>query len=238
MSGARLAMTEELYAYLDSVNDREPDVLAALREETAKDPRKNIAIHPMQGQFMGVLVRALQPKKIVEVGVFTGYSSLSMALAMPADAQMWCFDISEDWTAVAKKFWEQAGLGDRIELRLAPATESMQALIDEGHAGTVDLIFIDADKQNYLNYWEQSLELLRPGGLMIADNTMFQELVPARVTDEMVAEHFSFYPDEVIAEVTDSVHRVRAFNEKVHKDDRVDLAMIPVGDGMTFAVKR
>jgi caffeoyl-CoA O-methyltransferase len=237
MSGQRLVMTDELYGYLDSVNDREPPVLTALREETEKDPRKNMAIHPMQGQFMGVLVRALQPKKIVEVGTFTGYSSLSMALAMPADAEMWCFDISEEWTALARRFWEEAGLADRIDLRLAPAAESLQALLDEGHEGTVDLLFLDADKQSYPTYWELGLQLLRPNGLVIVDNTMFQELVPARMTDDAIRTKYEGRDPDWVEMIVESVHAVRAFNAQIVADDRVDTAMVPVGDGMTFAVK-
>ncbi len=238
MSGGRLNMNEELYTYLDSVNDREPPALVALRIDTESDPRKNMAIHPMQGQFMGVMVQALQPRKIVEVGTFTGYSSLSMALEMPDDARMWCFDISEDWTALAKKHWQLAGLDDRIDLRLAPGTDSLQALIDEGHTGTVDMVFIDADKPNYTNYFELGLQLLRKGGVMIVDNTMFQELVPLSVSDEQIRAYFGHYPDETVEELTHSVHCIRAFNAQIHKDERVSLAMIPVGDGMTFAVKR
>ncbi len=238
MSGTRLNMTETLYDYLDSVNDREPPVLAALREETQSDARKNMQIHPMQGQFMGVLVEALQPKKIIEVGTYTGYSSLAMALSMPADAKVWCFDVSKEWTDLARKYWAEAALSDRIELRLAPGADSMQALIDEGHAGTVDLIFVDADKPNYATYWELGLDLLRTGGLMIIDNTMFQELVPASVTDDQIKAYFADRPPEWHEELLKSVEAVRAFNSQIHQDDRVSLAMIPVGDGMTFAVKR
>lgn len=238
MSGARVSMTDELYEYLDSVSDREPAVLAELREETQKDPRKNMQIHPMQGQFMAVLVEALAPKKIVEVGTYTGYSSLSMALALPEDAKIWCFDVSEEWTSLARKYWSRAGVDDRVELRLAPGAESLQALLDEGHGGSVDLIFLDADKPNYHVYWELALDLLRPGGLIIVDNTLFQELAPEDVSDDDIRKKFDFYGDDIIEILIESTHAIRAFNRQIHKDDRVSLAMIPVGDGMTFAVKR
>lgn len=236
MSGARLEMNETLYDYLDSVSDRELPILAELREETRKDLRFNMQVSPMQGQFMGVLVRALAPKKIVEVGVYTGYSSLSMALAAP-EARMWCFDISEDWTALARKFWKKAGVDDRVSLTLAPGADGLQGLIDDGHAGTIDLVFIDADKPNYPVYWDKAHTLLRPGGLVIADNTLFQSLAPPKFTDDEIRAKFAHYPPEAQEEIVAFAHGVRAFNEYAHKDERFALSMIPVGDGMTFGVK-
>ena len=163
MSSARLMMNEDLYTYLDSVSDREPAVLGELREETLRDPRFNMAVSPMEGQFLGVLVRMLAAKKICEVGVFTGYSSLSMALALPPGGHIWCFDVSEVWTSVARKYWKKAGVDSKITLRLAPGAESMQGLIDTGHAGTFDLAFIDADKPSYRKYWDLAHSLLRTG---------------------------------------------------------------------------
>jgi predicted O-methyltransferase YrrM len=237
MSANLLAMNDELYAYLDSVSDREPAVLRALREETQKDPRFNMAVSPMEGQFLGVLVRMLAPKKICEVGVYTGYSSLSMALALPPGAHIWCFDVSEPWTSVAKKHWKAAGVDSRITLRLAPGAESMQWLLDTGHRGTFDLVFVDADKPSYPKYWELAHELLRTGGTIIADNTMFQSFVPPRITDADVRAKIANRPPAVQDEIVGSLHAIRAFNKQVHADKRFAISLVPVGDGMTFAVK-
>ena len=237
MSANLLAMNDELYAYLDSVSDREPAVLRALREETQKDPRFNMAVSPMEGQFLGVLVRMLAPKKICEVGVYTGYSSLSMALALPPGAHIWCFDVSEPWTSVAKKHWKAAGVDSRITLRLAPGAESMQWLLDTGHRGTFDLVFVDADKPSYPKYWELAHELLRTGGTLIADNTMFQSFVPPRITDADVRAKIANRPPAVQDEIVASLHAIRAFNKQVHADKRFAISLVPVGDGMTFAVK-
>lgn len=237
MSANLLAMNDELYAYLDSVSDREPAVLRALREETQKDPRFNMAVSPMEGQFLGVLVRMLAPKKICEVGVYTGYSSLSMALALPPGAHIWCFDVSEPWTSVAKKHWKAAGVDSRITLRLEPGAESMQWLLDTGHRGTFDLVFVDADKPSYPKYWELAHELLRTGGTIIADNTMFQSFVPPRITDADVRAKIANRPPAVQDEIVGSLHAIRAFNKQVHADKRFAISLVPVGDGMTFAVK-
>jgi caffeoyl-CoA O-methyltransferase len=237
MSGTMLHMTDELYSYLDSVSDREPAVLRELREETQRDPRFNMAVAPLEGQFLGVLVRMIGARKICEVGVYTGYSSLSMALAMPADGRMWCFDVSETWTAIARKYWQKAGVHEKITLRLAPGEESMRGLLDEGHAGTFDLVFIDADKPNYPKYWDFAHALLRRGGLALADNTMFQEVVLPRITDDDLRRKWSSRPPAVQQELIDYTHAIRAFNRKVHKDERFAISMIPVGDGMTFGVK-
>ena len=237
MSANLLAMNDELYAYLDSVSDREPAVLRALREETQKDPRFNMAVSPMEGQFLGVLVRMLAPKKICEVGVYTGYSSLSMALALPPGAHIWCFDVSEPWTSVAKKHWKAAGVDSRITLRLAPGAESMQWLLDTGHRGTFDLVFVDADKPSYPKYWDLAHALLRTGGTIIADNTMFQSFVPPRMTDADVRAKIANRPPAVQDEIVGSLHAIRAFNKQVHADKRFAISLVPVGDGMTFAVK-
>ncbi len=237
MSASLLAMNDELYAYLDSVSDREPPVLRALREETLTDPRFNMAVSPMEGQFLGVLVRMLNARKICEVGVYTGYSSLSMALALPPGGHIWCFDVSEPWTSVAKRHWQAAGVADRITLRLAPGADSMQWLVDIGHAGTFDLVFIDADKGSYPKYWDLAHILLRKGGTAIADNTMFQSSVPPSVTDAAVRAKVANRPPEVQDEIVRSVHAIRAFNKKVHADPRFAISLVPVGDGMTFGVK-
>lgn len=237
MSVNLLMMDEELYGYLDSVNDREPAALRALREESMRDPRFNMAVSPMEGQFLSVLVRMLAPKKICEVGVYTGYSSLSMALALPPGGHIWCFDVSEPWTNVAKKHWRASGVDDKITLRLAPGDESMKWLLDTGHAGTFDLVFIDADKPSYHKYWDLAHALLKKGGTVIADNTMFQGFVPASVTDDKIKAKFAHYPPETQAEVVKAAHAIRAFNKRVHADARFAISLVPVGDGMTFGVK-
>jgi predicted O-methyltransferase YrrM len=237
MSVNLLKMTDELYGYLDSVNDREPPALRALREESMKDPRFNMAVSPMEGQFLSVLVRMLAPKKICEVGVYTGYSSLSMALALPPGGHIWCFDVSEPWTSIAKKHWKVAGVDSKITLRLAPGADSMQWLLDTGHAESFDLIFVDADKPSYHKYWELAHALLRKGGTIIADNTMFQAFVADSVTDPDIKKRFAHYPPEIQQEVVNSAHAIRAFNKKAHADTRFAIALVPVADGMTFAVK-
>ncbi len=237
MSGNQLKMTDELYDYLDSVNDRETPVQRELREETLRDPRFNMAVAPLEGQFLDTIVRMTGAKKICEVGVFTGYSSLAMALALPADGRMWCFDVSEVWTDVARKYWKKAGVDNKIALRLAPGEESMKRLIEEGHAGTFDLVFIDADKPNYHKYWDLAHALLRQGGAAIADNTLFQEVVLPRIGDDELRKKWAARPPAVQDELLAFTHAIRAFNKKVHADKRFAIAMIPVGDGMTFGVK-
>src|SRR5262249_49930068 len=237
MSANLLKMTDELYAYLDSVNDREPPALRALREETLKEPRFGMAVSPMEGQFLGVLVRMLNAKKICEVGVFTGYSSLSMALALPPGGHIWCCDVSEPWTSVARKHWKAAGAESKITLRLAPGAESMQWLLDSGHRGTFDLVFIDADKPSYPNYWDLAHALLRTGGTVIADNTMFQGYVPLRVADADIRAAVARRPAEVQQEIVTAAHAIRAFNKKAHADKRFAISLVPVADGMTFGVK-
>jgi caffeoyl-CoA O-methyltransferase len=237
MSANLLKMTDELYAYLDSVNDREPPILRELRDETLKDPRFAMAVSPMEGQFLSVLVRMMAAKKICEVGVYTGYSSLSMALALPPGGHIWCFDVSDPWTSLAREYWKKAGVEDKITLRLAPGAESMQHLIDGGHAGSFDLVFIDADKPNYPKYWDLAHTLLRQGGTVIADNTMFQGFVPLRVGDEDIRRARPHYPPAVQQELVDAAHAVRAFNERVHADRRFAISLVPVADGMTFGVK-
>jgi predicted O-methyltransferase YrrM len=237
MSVNLLMMDEELYGYLDEVSDREPAALRALREETMRDPRFNMAVSPMEGQFLSVLVRMLAPKKICEVGVYTGYSSLSMALALPPGVHIWCFDVSEPWTAVAKKHWKAAGVDGKITLRLAPGDESMKWLLGTGHAGTFDLVFIDADKPSYHKYWDLAHALLRKGGTVIADNTMFQGFVGPSMTDAEIRGKLSTRTPDIQQEIVNATHAIRAFNKRVHADARFAISLVPVGDGMTFGVK-
>lgn len=215
-----LAMTEELSAYLRSVSVREPELLKRLREETASLPKSHMQISPEQGQFMGLLVRLGRVRRALEVGVYTGYSSLSVAAALPEDGRLVACDVSEEWTAVARRYWREAGVEGKIDLRLGPAIETLDGLIGEGLAGTFDFVFIDADKENYDGYYERALVLLAPGGLAAVDNVLWA----GRVVDESVQDA--------------NTRAIRAFNRKLHADPRVWLSMVPVGDGVTLAVKR
>jgi caffeoyl-CoA O-methyltransferase len=222
MSNRTIQVTDGLYDYLLSVSSREPEVLARLRRETAErtGDRFRMQISPEQGQFMFLLARLVGARKALEVGVFTGYSSLAVAMALPEDGRLVACDVSEEWTSIARRYWQEAGVADRIDLRRAPALETLDGLLDAGDAGTFDFAFIDADKGNYAAYYERVLALLRPGGLVAVDNTLWS----GRVADASESD-----PDTVA---------IRAFNEMVHHDDRVDLSLLPVGDGLTLALKR
>ena len=222
MSNRTIQVTDDLYEYLLSVSSREPDVLRRLREETAAatGDRFRMQISPEQGQFMQLLARLTGARRALEVGVFTGYSSLAVALAMPDDGRLVACDVSEEWTSIARRYWAEAGVDHKIELKLAPATETLAGLVAAGEAGTYDFAFVDADKGNYAAYYERALELLRPGGLIAVDNTLWS----GRVADPSVDD-----PDTAA---------IRAFNETVHRDERVDLSLLPVGDGLTLALKR
>jgi len=200
-------------------------VLARLRAETGKLPRRFFQISAAEGQFMALLVKLIGARKILEVGVFTGYSSTVMALALPKDGRIVALDISEEWTAMARRYWREAGVADKIELRLAPAIDSMDALIKDGQEGSFDLVFIDADKPNYPGYYERALQLLRRGGLIIVDNTLFGGRVVGQNLEGLEQWQLDWTED------------VRKFNTKLHRDERVTLSMIPVGDGMTLALK-
>ncbi len=220
MSLRTLNLDDRLYRYVLDVSLREHPVLARLRERTATDPMAEMQISPEQGQFMALVARLLNVRSYLEVGVFTGYSSLAVALAMPADSVHIALDVSEEWTDIARQYWEEAGLGQRIQLRLKPALETLDELLAQEMAGRFDLAFIDADKSNYLAYYERILELLRPGGLVMVDNTLWSGSVadPDKTSEDTVA--------------------IRQFNDFVHTDDRVDISLLPIGDGLTLARKR
>ncbi len=220
MSSTLTPVDEALIGYLRQVSLRDSDVFHRLRLETQPMELGRMQISPEQGQFMQLLVRMLGAKKTLEVGVFTGYSSLSVAVALPADGRIIACDVSEEWTSVARRYWAEAGVAHKIDLRLRPAKETLLALIAEGHAETFDFAFIDADKENYDAYYELSLSLLRPGGLIAVDNVLWH----GRVIDPAMND-------------VDTV-AIRALNEKLHKDQRVDVSMIPIGDGLYLARKR
>ncbi|HQR23635.1 MAG TPA: class I SAM-dependent methyltransferase [Steroidobacteraceae bacterium] len=220
MSNRTIAVTDSLYDYLLAVSLRETDLQRRLREETAANPSARMQIAPEQGQFMALVARMIGAKRCLEVGVFTGYSSLAVALALPDDGRIVACDVSEEWTAVARRYWQAAGVAHKVELRLAPALETLDGLIMAGEAGRYDLAFIDADKTNYLAYYERVLTLLRPGGVVMTDNTLWS----GRVADPEVGD-------------ADTV-ALRHYNEHLHRDERVDLSLVPIGDGLTLARKK
>src|SRR4028119_484546 len=220
MSKNTLGLDNQLYDYLLSVSLREPDILRQLREETASYPMARMQISPEQGQFMALLVQLLGATKTLEVGVFTGYSSLCVALALPPNGKIVACDVSEEYTAVARRYWQAGGVEDKIDLRIAPALETLDELLSTGQAETFDFAFIDADKRNYDGYYERSLQLIRPGGLIAIDNVLWS----GRVADSQDQDN--------------STEAIRAFNKKLHDDERVTLSMVPIADGLTLALKQ
>jgi predicted O-methyltransferase YrrM len=220
MSNRSITLTDELYDYLLAVSLREPPLLRRLREETAADPAARMQISPEQGQFMALLLKLIGARRCVEVGVFTGYSSLCTALALPDDGHIVACDVSEKWTSIARRYWREAGVERKVDLRLAPALQTLDALLAAGEAGRFDFAFVDADKENYAGYYERVLELLRPNGLLMFDNTLWS----GRVAD---AKHTD----------VDTV-ALRALNEQLHRDERIDVSLTPIGDGLTLVRKR
>ena len=220
MSNRSIVLTDSTYEYLLDVSLREAPVLRELREATASHPMVVMQISPEQGQFMAMLARLTGARRCLEVGVFTGYSSLAVALALPADGHIIACDIDEDFTRMAVDFWRRAGVEDKIQLKLAPAVETLDALLADGQAGQFDFAFIDADKVNYQQYYDRILKLIRTGGLIAVDNTLWSgQLADPDVDD------------------ADTV-ALRSFNKSLHGDDRVDLSLVPIGDGLTLARKR
>lgn len=220
MSLRSLGLPDNVYAYLLENSLREPDVLAALRRETAEHPAARMQISPEQGQFMGLLVELMGVRRAVEVGVFTGYSSLSVALAMPDDGKLLACDVNAEFTTIAKKYWERAGVSHKVELVLAPAAETLAARVAAGEAGSYDLAFIDADKGGYQTYYERCLELLRPGGLILVDNVLWS----GNVADP--------------SDQDEDTQAIRKLNAHIHADQRVSVSMLPLGDGLYLARKR
>ena len=215
-----LIITEELWEYMRRVTLREPDVLRRLREETANHPMVQMQISPEQGQFMALLMHLIGARRTIEVGVYTGYSSLSVALALPDDGRIIACDVNEEWTSIARRYWNAAGVEHKIDLRLRPALETLDGLIATGQGGRFDFMFIDADKTNYAHYYERALVLVRPGGLIAIDNVLWS----AKVLDESVND--------------EDTKALRAFNEKLHGDERVWLTMLAVRDGLTLACRK
>ena len=220
MSSRTIEFTEALHAYLLSVAVREPDILARLRAETEPMEMSVMQISPEQGALMALLVELIGARKCIEVGVYTGYSALCVARAMGPEGRLIACDINEDWTEVAERYWREAGVAENIDLRLAPAAETLDSLIAAGESGTFDFAFIDADKPSYDGYYERCLMLLRAGGLIAIDNVLWQ----GRVVDPAIED------EDTVA--------IRALNQKLTGDERVSLCMVPIGDGLTLARKR
>ena len=220
MSTTHLNISDELAAYIRDSSLREPDLLAKLREETANLPSGSMQVSPEQGQFLGLLARTLNAKDAIEIGVFTGYSSLMVALALPSDGSLVACDISEEYTEIARRYWREAGVATKIDLRLGPALATLDQIIADGYAENFDFIFIDADKQNYDAYYERALVLLRHGGIVAIDNVLWR----GRVIDPAVNDA--------------DTKAIRALNAKLAKDERVCISMLPIGDGVTLALKR
>ena len=220
MANQTLGLDDRLYHYLHSISLREPAVLTQLRRETAQHPMGRMQIAPEQGQFMALLIQLMGARRALEVGVFTGYSTLAVALALPPDGKIVACDVSEDYTAIARRYWRQAGVADQIDLRIAPALETLDRLLATGEAGTFDFAFIDADKSNYDGYYERALQLVRLGGLIAIDNVLWS----GQVADPDVKDN--------------RTHVIRALNQKLHRDPRITLSLVPIADGLTLALKR
>jgi predicted O-methyltransferase YrrM len=211
---SRFSLLPERVARYIHEHSREPEILRELRAATASVPHSGMQIGADQGQFMAMLVKLMGARRCLEIGTYTGYSALAVALALPKDGSIICCDVSEDWTAVGKPFWKKAGVEKKIDLRIAPALETLKKL-----KGPFDFVFIDADKPNYINYYERCLELVRRGGLIAVDNVLWSgDVANERTRDELALA-------------------LRKFNDHVHKDERVELAMLPIGDGVTLALK-
>lgn len=220
MSTRTISLNDATYEYLLRFSLRETEVMRRLREHTATLRYSNMQIAPEQGQFMALLARLMGSQRAIEVGTFTGYSALAVASALPENGRLIACDVSEEWTAIARRYWAEAGVEQKIELRLAPALQTLDGLLAAGQAGRFDFAFIDADKGNYINYYERLLELIRPAGLIIVDNVLWAGQVadPAEDSDDTIA--------------------IRAFNQHVSEDERVWLSLVPIGDGLTLALKR
>ncbi len=219
MSNRTLNLTDALYDYVLSVSLRESDLMRQLRQETAQHPMGQMQIAPEQGQFMALLIKLMGVKKALEVGVFTGYSALSVAIALPDDGTLVACDVSEEYTAIARRYWETAGVAHKIDLHIAPALETLDHLLADGQANTFDFAFIDADKSSYDDYYERSLQLLRPGGLIVLDNVLWS----GSVADKR--------------DIHKRTQALRSLNQKIHRDNRVFPSLLPVADGLTLALK-
>ena len=220
MTGRTIPVSDALYDYLVDVSVREPPLLARLREENAAHPYSSMQVSPDEGQLLAFLVRLTGARRVIEAGVFTGYSSLWMGLALPEDGRLIALDKSEEFTRTARAYWQEAGIAHKVELRLGPALESLDAMLAAGEQGQYDLAFVDALKTEYVDYYERLLPLLRPGGLMVVDNVLWEgRLIDANDQDPLT-------------------NGIRAFNAHITHDERVDISMLTVADGLTLILKR
>jgi predicted O-methyltransferase YrrM len=219
MSTRTLNLDDDLYRYLLGVSLREHPVMTQLRAATHDHPHADMQISPEQGQFMALLINLVGARRTLEIGVFTGYSAMAVALALPPDGRVVGCDVNEDYTAVARAYWKKAGVDHKIDLHLAPAVDTLDAIIADGQGGCFDFAFIDADKTSYDAYYERCLALLRRGGLLVIDNVLWGGRVARAAEDEDTAA-------------------IQALNRKLHNDQRIDLSMLPVSDGLTLARKR
>ena len=220
MANKTIGISDELAAYVLEVGTREPDVLARLRRETADIPQHGMQIAPEQGAFLALLVELLGARRCIEVGTFTGYSSTAVALALPDDASLVCCDVSDEWTSMARRYWDEAGVAGKIDLRLGPAADTLDALLEDGGQDTYDFAFVDADKSGYDGYYERLLRLVRPGGLIAFDNTLWG----GAVLDEDSED--------------EDTRALKTLNAKLAGDERVSLCLLPVADGVTLARPR
>jgi predicted O-methyltransferase YrrM len=221
MSNQSIGLSDSLYQYLLANSVREPDILIKLRQETAQHPLVNMQISPEQGQLMGLLIQLIGAKKCLEIGVFTGYSALVVALNLPDDGRIIACDISTEFTSIASKYWQEAGVNDKISLQIAPALETLDRLLANGEAGTFDFAFIDADKNNYAAYYDRCFQLVRQGGIILVDNVLWYGRVadPAMDRDQRT-------------------QAIKQLNHQIYHDDRVQISLIPIGDGLTIARKK
>jgi len=221
MTSKTLSLTPELYRYLQDHSLREPATMQAIREATlSKTNLSHIQVAPEQGQFMALLVKLMGAKRIIEVGTFAGYSTAWLASALPDEGELIACEIDADRVAIGQTFWDKAGLSDKITLRIGPALESLKALVSDGQTNAFDFVFIDADKQNYINYYELALQLIKPGGLIAIDNTLWSgKLANPSVHDP-------------------STEAIRSLNSHLLNDQRVEISLVPIGDGLTLAYKQ
>ena len=219
MSNRTLSIDDRTYDYLCHVAVNEPELLRRLRQETAELDYSVMQISPEQGQFMSLLIRLMGAKRAIEIGTFTGYSSICVASAMPQDGELICCDTSPQWTAIAEKYWALAGLEDKITLYTQPAEKTLEMLLDEGAEKSFDFIFVDADKQNYIKYYDMALRLLRKGGMMAVDNTLWSGAVADPDNNEP------------------GTRAIRRFNDMVKNDERVTKSLVTIGDGLTLILK-
>ena len=220
MSSSTIGLSNDLRKYMLNVSFRDDEILRQLREETLTLKEAQMQISPEQGAFLSILTKILNAKKTLDIGVFTGYSSLVVARELPDDGLVVACDTSTEWTSIAKKYWKLAGVDNKVDLHLAPAKETLEKLIEDGQASTYDFSFIDADKINYQSYYENSLVLVKPGGIIAVDNVLWS----GQVIDET-----DFEP---------ATRAIRSFNEKLYQDNRVSISMVPIGDGLTLAYKK